>query len=342
MDSNTAETVQLSVSSSALNELSSHKKASFTMETAMGSITLDATALASAADWAQSRTITVLLTAAQDSKANNTARPLWAWKILCDQESLTDLHGGQAKIAIPHTLEPQQSASGILVQTQNASGGWSEVHSSYDASSKTVHFTATAPCVFTVGYDETLAWSGSFADVDKQSWYYPAVRYVCYHDIMTGTSANTFAPEGNFSRAQMAQILYALEGRPQVDAAAYADVSPDAWYAAAISWAVKAGVLTGYGDGRIGPNDPITREQLAVMLYRYAEQKGLDTSVQTDLSSFADVDTISSYARQPLAWAYASGIVSGTDTAQLLPAGTATRAQSATMMMQFHKIVSAS
>ena len=77
----------------------------------------------------------------------------------------------------------------------------------------------------------------------------------------------------------MAQILYALEGRPQVDAAAYADVSPDAWYAAAISWAVKAGVLTGYGDGRIGPNDPITREQLAVMLYRYAEQKGLDTSV---------------------------------------------------------------
>lgn len=193
--------------------------------------------------------------------------------------------------------------------------------------------------MFTVGYDDTMAWSGSFVDADKQAWYYPAVRYVCYYGMMNGTSTESFAPESDFSRAQMAQILYNLEGRPQTIQVMYTDVSQDAWYAAAISWAMQSGILTGYGDGRVGPDDAITREQLAAILYRYAGQMGYDTSAQADLSGFADVDAVSAYARLPLAWTYATGIVNGTDATTLALGGTATRAQAATMLMRFHKNV---
>lgn len=336
--SDAAETVRLALPSDALARLGTHQQASFVMETPLGSITLDAPALVSVADWAQTRTITLVLTeTAPTRRAEDAAQPLWTWGIVCGEEGLTDLRGGQAEVRVPYPLGEEQSAACVVVRTRKTDGGWSEVPTSYDVHGQTARFTAPAPCTFTVAYDETMAWSGSFADVEQQAWYYPAVRYVCYYGMMNGTSETSFAPEGGFSRAQMAQLLYNLEGRPQTTRATYADVSPDAWYAAAVSWAVQSGILTGYGDGRIGPDDRITQEQLAVMLYRYAGQKGYDTSAQADLSSFADVDAISPYARLPLAWAHGAGIVNGTDAGRLDPGGTATRGQSAAMMMRFHQ-----
>lgn len=335
-----AETVQLALSSNALAQLGAQKQATFVMETPIGSITLDAAALVSVANWAENRTITMTLTeAAQSRRAGDISQSLWAWRISCDEKELTELHGGQAEVSIPYVLGAQQNAACVSIRTQNKAGSWSEVETSYDIQRQMARFVTAAPCVFTVGYDDTMAWSGSFADVDKQAWYYPAVRYVCYYGMMNGTSAESFAPESEFSRAQMAQILYNLEGRPQTIQAMYTDVSQGAWYAAAISWAMRSGILTGYGDGRVGPDDPITREQLAAILYRYAGQKGYDTSAQSDLSGFADADAISAYARIPLAWAYATGIVNGTDATTLAPDGTATRAQAATMLMRFHKTV---
>lgn len=280
-----------------------------------------------------------LTEAAQSRRAGDTSQSLWAWRILCDEKELTELHGGQAEVSIPYTLGAQQNAMCVIIRTQNKAGGWSEAQTSYDIQHQMARFVAAAPCMFAVGYDDTMAWSGSFADVDKQAWYYPAVRYACYYGMMNGTSAESFAPESGFSRAQMAQILYNLEGRPRTAQAMYTDVSQDAWYAAAIGWAMQSGILTGYGDGRVGPDDPITREQLAVTLYRYAGQKSYDISAQADLSSFADADAISAYARLPLAWAHASGIVNGTDAATLAPDGMATRAQAATMLMRFHETV---
>lgn len=335
-----AETVQLGLSTNALTQLGAHKHATFVMETPIGSITLDAAALVSVANWAENRTITMTLTkAAQSHRAGDASQSLWAWRISCDGKELTELHGGQAEVSIPYALGAQQNAACVIIHTQNTAGNWLEVQTSYDTQHQMARFVTAAPCLFTVDYDDTMAWSGSFVDVDKQAWYYPAVRYVCYYGMMNGTSAESFAPENEFSRAQMAQILYNLEGRPRTVQTAYTDVSQDAWYAAAISWAIQSGILTGYGDGRVGPDDPITREQLAAILYRYAGQKGYDTSVQADLSGFADADAISAYARLPLAWAHAAGIVNGTNATTLAPGGTATRAQAATMLMRFHKNV---
>lgn len=336
--SDAAETVQLEIPARGLMELSAHEQASFVMETAMGSISLDAGALVALGDSAEDRTVTMLLTAAaQTRNASDSDGPLWAWQLMCDGEEITQLQSGQAEVQVPYTLGDQQNPDGVVIHTRNTVGIWSEMETSYDVQSQMAGFVSASPCVFTVGYDETMTWTGSFEDVDQQAWYYPAVRYVCFHGMMMGTSADAFLPDGAFSRAQMAQILYNLEGRPQAPESDYTDVSPDAWFAPAIHWATQAGVLTGYGDGRVGPDDLITREQLATMLYRYAEQKGYDTSLQGDLSGFADADAISDYARDPMLWAYGSGIVVGMDENTLVPGGTATRAQAATMMMRFHK-----
>lgn len=271
-----AETVHLGLSTNALTQLGAHKHATFVMETPIGSITLDAAALVSVANWAENRTITMTLTkAAQSHRAGDTSQSLWAWRISCDGKELTELHGGQAEVSIPYALGAQQNAACVIIHTQNAAGGWSKVQTSYDTQHQMARFVTAAPCLFTVDYDDTMAWSSSFVDVDKQAWYYPAVRYVCYYGMMNGTSAESFAPENEFSRAQMAQILYNLEGRPRTVQTAYTDVSQDAWYAAAISWAIQSGILTGYGDGRVGPDDPITREQLAAILIAMQDKRAM-------------------------------------------------------------------
>lgn len=242
---------------------------------------------------------------------------------------------------MPHTLGAQQQAAGVVVYTLDAAGEAHAAQTSYDTEHQMVSFAAMQPCSFTVGYDKTRVWQNTFSDISEQAWYYDAVRYVCANGMMNGNSAASFSPEQTLSRAQLAQILYNREGRPAVTQVSFADVSQNAWYASAIGWATQAGVLTGYGNGRIGPEDPATREQLAAMLYRYAGQKGYDTSAQADLSSFADAASVSAYAQKPLAWAHAQGIVNGTSTATLSPGGSATRAQAAMMLMQFGKNVSA-
>lgn len=176
-----------------------------------------------------------------------------------------------------------------------------------------------------------------FADVASDAWYAQAVAYVYERDMMGGYSDQVFAPNDTLSRAQLAQILYNLEGRPQVDLGelTYTDVSPDAWYASAICWAAQAGVLQGYGGGRMGPQDSITREQLAAMLYRYAQSEGYDVTGRADLEGYADLSQVSSYAQAPLAWAVSQGIVGGTTPVTLDPRGMATRAQGAAMLMRF-------
>ena len=170
-------------------QLGAHRHATFVMETSIGSISLDAAALVSVANWAENHTITITLTkAAQSRRAGDTSQSLWAWRILCDEKELKELHDGHAEVSIPYTLGAQQNAACVIIRTQNTAGGWSEAQTSYDIQHQMARFVAAAPCVFTVDYDDTMAWSGSFADVDKQAWYYPAVRYVCYYGCLLYTS----------------------------------------------------------------------------------------------------------------------------------------------------------
>ena len=178
-----------------------------------------------------------------------------------------------------------------------------------------------------------------FTDVPEGVWYEDAAAYVYEHGLMAGTSATTFAPDATTSRSMIATILWRMEGRPVVNYAMdYTDVAQGQWYSEAIRWAASEGIVSGYGNGLFGTNDPITREQFAVMLYRYAQEQGYDVSIgeNTNILSYTDVADLSEYAISAMQWAVGAGIINGTgDDSTLIPQGQATRAQAAVMLQRF-------
>ena len=178
-------------------------------------------------------------------------------------------------------------------------------------------------------------WVNPFSDVDEGAWYADAVAYVCEKGLMAGTSADTFSPDGITTRGQIVTILWRLVDSPAGEAPVdFADVDPAAWYGEAVRWAAGQGIVGGYGNGSFGPNDPVTREQLAAILYRFAQHMGYDTEGQADLSGFTDLTQVSTYAREAMAWCVDAGLLSGTSPTTLSPRGQATRAQTAAVLMR--------
>ena len=179
----------------------------------------------------------------------------------------------------------------------------------------------------------------SFTDVPEGAWYEDAAAYVYKHGLMAGTSTTTFAPDVTTSRAMIATILWRMAGSPVVNYAMnYTDVAQGQWYSEAVRWATSEGVVTGYGNGLFGTNDPITREQLATMLWRYAQTEGYDVSIgeDTNILSYTDVADLSEYAIPAMQWACGARVINGTgDGSTLTPQGQATRAQAAVMLMRF-------
>ena len=174
-----------------------------------------------------------------------------------------------------------------------------------------------------------------FTDVKPGDWFYDDVMLVYEKKLMMGTSSTLFSPNEAATRAMLATILWRMEGSPAPKSSAgYSDVPTGQWYSDAIAWATEKGIFEGYGNGTFGPNDPITREQLAAIFYRYASHKGYDTSAVGSLEQFSDKDKASSWALDALKWAIGSGLMNGKgDT--LDPTGTATRAEIAAMLHRF-------
>ncbi len=190
----------------------------------------------------------------------------------------------------------------------------------------------------------TFHWTGlthipmHFSDVTESDWYHSAVHYVYENGMMTGTTDTVFAPDMDTSRGMIVTILHRLEGTPEATISSFPDVAREEYYAKAVDWAYENKVVSGYGgneSGTFGPRNPITREQLASILYRYAEKKGMDVTVRGDLSGFADRDAISDYARDSVAWAVGVGLISGMGDGTISPAGTATRSQVATILTRY-------
>ena len=176
-----------------------------------------------------------------------------------------------------------------------------------------------------------------FADVTGSDWFAGYVKYAYENGIMTGLTPTTFGPGEPLARAQFAIILHRLNGTPAVDyTARFHDVAAGIWYTDAILWAADTGVVTGYSNGNFGPGDNINREQMAVMMYRYAAYKGYDTSVKADFSQYQDAGRVSDFAREAMQWAVGEQIITGKyDETQLDPQGEASRAECATIMMRF-------
>ena len=175
-----------------------------------------------------------------------------------------------------------------------------------------------------------------FLDVNESDWFYDAVAYAYENGIMDGVGGNRFAPNSETTRAQLVTILYRMEGQPAVSGdLPFTDVEAGTWYTNAVVWAAQNGIVNGVGDDTFAPGNDLTREQLVTILYRYAESKGYDVSASADLAGYPDGEEIQAYAREAMAWAVAENIIRGMEDDTLKPAGNASRAQIATILMRF-------
>ena len=178
---------------------------------------------------------------------------------------------------------------------------------------------------------------GPFKDVSENDWFHEAVMYVYEKGLMQGTSADRFSPNQFLTRGMIVTILYRLEGSPDVFSLEnpFSDLDENTWYADAVKWAETNNIVTGYGDGTFGADNRISREQMAAILYRYANFKGYDVSSQADISAFADWQEVADYALVPMSWANAHGLITGRTVNTLAPKGHTTRAEAATILMRY-------
>ena len=184
-----------------------------------------------------------------------------------------------------------------------------------------------------------------FSDVRPSDWYHDAVTYVSENELMNGTSGTTFGPNDTTSRGMIVTILYRLAGSPDMPEGnwgyPYADVDASAYYSTPVYWARENDLVTGYSDTQFGPNDPITREQMAAILYRYADYLGLDTDtgfMQDKYYEFPDYQTVSRYASKAMSWCVNHGVINGSN-GKLNPQGTATRAEVAQILMNAESVL---
>lgn len=176
-----------------------------------------------------------------------------------------------------------------------------------------------------------------FTDVPETMWYYDSVYYVYAHGLMNGTAATLFSPGNPTTRGMLVTILYRMEGSPQgAGWGPFTDVTPGAYYAQPIAWAAWNGIVNGITSTTFAPDRNVTREQMAAILYRYTAWKEWDVSQQGNLFQFTDWQKVQAYARTPLAWAVASGLIQGKENQRLDPGGPATRAEVATILQRFH------
>ena len=208
--------------------------------------------------------------------------------------------------------------------TENPDGSWSYEQPESDVTIEVI-FGEIEP-------EPTTDVSEIFMDVAPNAWYKDAVQYAYDNGLMTGVSANEFAPEQTTTRAMIVSILARLENVTSAESTGFADVS-DEWFATAVNWAASVGVVNGFEDNTFRPNDPITREQLAAILMNYSAWKGEDVSARADLTTY--IDQPSAWARETMQWAVAEGLISGVTNDELQPQGNATRAQVAAILQRY-------
>lgn len=245
-------------------------------------------------------------------------------------------------ISMPYTPQKGQLTYSVTLYYRDETGKLHKVPCTYDKATGTIKFATGSLSSFflnTLSMDAEKAY-GLFTDVSESSWYFDDVLYVYEKGLICGTTGNTFAPGAPMTRAMLMCALYRMAGSPESD---YRYEMPrdvgDSWYKPAVKWALANKIVSGYGNGNFGPDDPVTREQLANILWRYAKYKSLDVSKgrYPGANAYADVFDLSEGFRDGVDWACSTGILTGAgnDTKQLLPKASATRAEVAAVLKRF-------
>jgi len=268
--------------------------------------------------------------------------------VLVNGQPVHSFFGGKATVTFPYKLTSGQSGEYVTVWHIADDGTKEAMRTKYDTAENMVMFIAPHLSHYVVTADEAnythVCPSEPYVDVNQALWYHEPIDFVIDNGLMVGTAKNTFEPNTGTSRAMIVTILWRLEGSPQFGqgkSGTFADVPEYAYYTEAVEWGAANGIIAGYGNGNFGPQDAITREQLAAILWRYAKYKGYDVSVgeNTNILSYDDALTISEYAIPAMQWACGAGIFEGypgeNGTMLLGPKGPGTRAQSAAVIQRF-------
>ncbi len=281
--------------------------------------------------------VTVKIENVSKAHQNMEGKNVFSLTVESGSKTVTDF-GGRVTVALPYTLKEGEKGEDVSVWYLASDGVMTEIACTYDAKTGLATFTVTHFSEYVVGVSE---WVNPFSDVKETDWFYDDAAFVAAKSLMSGTSATTFAPYENTSRGMIVTILYRLEGQPAVTGAnPFDDVQSGKYYESAIIWAAQNGIVSGYGNGKFGPDDDISREQLAAILYRYAQHKGYDVSVgeDTNILSYNDAFDISKYAIPAMQWACGAGLING-DNGNLMPKGNAERCQVAAILHRFDKVL---
>lgn len=272
-------------------------------------------------------------------------------KALIEQQAAVDKEMERIYAESPEQAEKTTTALGKAVSEEafaNAKSILTELRAfiAQDKAGELTKDDVFTPTVLTVNkmptyaIDMAVEEETGFDDVSYSAWYADAVEYVVSNGVMNGTGDTTFEPDAALSRSMMVQVLYNMENKPAASDAAFIDVADNAWYADAVAWAAENKLVNGVEENQFAPDDNITREQMAAILYRYAQYKGQDVSARADMNAYTDFAEISSYAEPMLAWAVSKGLITGSSDTTLSPAGNATRAEVAVVLMRYLQQIS--
>lgn len=304
------------------------------------SISIDSTALSTIVSKANGSDITISAKAVdttaqltQEQKSAVGSDPVYDLSLSAGNTKISQFGGGTITVTLPYTLTGNESASGVTVYYLDGNGNLQMLNNcKYDATTGKVTFTVLHFSLYVISYKDF-----PFSDVSSSDWFFGAVKFVNANGIFNGVDNTKFAPSVTMNRAMFVSVLGRL-AKASVDqsaASTFSDVVNDGWSTGYITWANKAGIISGYSSGEFGQYKPITREQMAVMMYNYAKFAGYDVSniSNTKLDSFKDASAVDGWAADAMAWAVNNGILSGVGTNTLAPTANATRAQVAQVLL---------
>ncbi|HPY98170.1 MAG TPA: carboxypeptidase regulatory-like domain-containing protein [Clostridia bacterium] len=310
---------------------------SVTVKLPEGSVTMDKEAVDSIAEQAGGDTVSVELALVKPEELNYLQeQSVGADDLIID----ANITGGDGKKISTFNGElimriPYNGPLPVAVWYLNDAGELEKIDCDYE--NGIVTFRLNHLSVYILGQDVSRErdWTNPFTDVNKNAWYYSAIEYINKNKLMYGVGDNQFDPHGHMVRAMIVTVLHRLEKMPEPKAYnTFGDVAANRYYSKAVNWAAENGIVNGYGDGNFGPNDPVTREQLAVIFMNYAKYKGYDTSKRAALETFADAKSISGWATDAMAWANAEALILGDGTG-LNPSGKGERCHAAAIFQRF-------
>jgi hypothetical protein len=271
-----------------------------------------------------------------DYKNEHPDRLVVSLSITAGGKHITSFGNGTATVSLPYELKAGEKAADVTVWYLAEDGTMTEVPCTYDATTKLATFKVNHFSLYVVGTADTSKWTNPYSDVKESSWFYDAVRYVSANEMMRGTSDTTFKPGAKTTRGMIVTILWRMENESKAAKdVAFTDVKSGKYYHDAVAWASEKDIVGGYSADKFGPEDNITREQLAVILHNYAVIKGYKTDAAADLSAFGDAGKAHSWSKDSLSWASGKGLIKGSENNLLDPLGSAERCQVAAILQRF-------